>query len=93
MTELKTCKVCGNPVSENAPVCPHCGEPFPASHITCPNCGSADVAMGEQGYSLKRAAAGGLLLGPVGLLGGLVGKKKAEYSCRSCGYRWKPTTP
>ena len=38
------------------------------------------------GVSLGKAAIGGILLGPVGLLGGALGKKKVIYQCKKCGY-------
>jgi hypothetical protein len=34
-----------------------------------------------------KAAAGGLLLGPIGLVGGALGKKKKTYYCQNCGFR------
>jgi tellurium resistance protein TerD len=32
---------------------------------------------------------GGFLLGPVGLLGGLIGSKKIMITCLKCGYKWQ----
>lgn len=55
----------------------------------CPACGSSDwkeVGRDKQGFSVGKAAVGGLLLGPVGLLGGALGKKKATYYCCKCGF-------
>ena len=55
----------------------------------CPKCGHMAVsAVGERtsGVSLGKAAIGGILLGPVGLLGGALGKKKIIYQCKNCGY-------
>jgi tellurium resistance protein TerD len=45
--------------------------------------------MGEKGFGLGKAAIGAFLLGPVGLLGGLIGRKKIEVICRACGHRNK----
>jgi hypothetical protein len=87
---LVKCKVCGKDVSETAPTCPHCGESAPGSNIKCPKCGSTNIAAGEKGFSLGKAAVGALLLGPAGLLGGMAGRKKIEIACRSCGHRWVP---
>ena len=44
--------------------------------------------MGERtgGFSGGKAAAGAILLGPVGLLAGAFGKKKIKYQCKECGY-------
>jgi hypothetical protein len=58
--------------------------------IKCPRCGSTQVAAGEKGFGLGKAAVGGLLLGPVGLLGGVIGSKAVKIACLNCGWRWKP---
>ena len=77
-------------VIENIPVvsCPHCGESLPGLHIKCPICDSMSIAIGQKGFSLGKAAAGGILLGPLGLLGGLIGRKKIEIVCQACEYKW-----
>jgi tellurium resistance protein TerD len=88
MAELKKCKTCGKDVSKTAPICPHCGESLPGIHIKCPICDSMSIAIGQKGFSLGKAAAGGILLGPLGLLGGLIGRKKIEIVCQACEYKW-----
>lgn len=35
---------------------------------------------------MGKAAAGAILLGPVGLVGGALGKKKQSYYCGKCGF-------
>ena len=56
----------------------------------CPICGEQkrwiEVDQSKKGFSVGKAAVGGLLLGPVGLLGGALGKKKATYYCANCGF-------
>jgi len=56
----------------------------------CPMCGEQakwiKVDKTKKGYSIGKAAIGGLLLGPIGLLGGALGKKKVTYACASCGF-------
>ena len=56
----------------------------------CPMCGEAvnwkKVDSQKKGFSVGKAAVGGLLLGPVGLLGGALGKKKNTYCCGKCGF-------
>lgn len=62
---------------------------MPEVPVKCPNYGHMAVsAVGERtgGVSLGKAAIGGILLGPVGLLGGALGKKKKIYQCKHCGY-------
>jgi len=56
----------------------------------CPMCGEVNnwknVDTQNKGFSLGKAAVGGVLLGPVGLLGGTLGKKKTTYYCGKCGF-------
>jgi len=57
--------------------------------IKCPRCGSTQLHTGDKGFSLGKAAIGGILIGAVGLLGGLIGSKKTMITCLKCGYRWQ----
>lgn len=57
--------------------------------LRCPKCGSTQLHAGDKGFGLGKAAAGGLLLGPVGLLGGMIGSKKVMITCLSCGKKWQ----
>ena len=62
-----------------------------AAPKSCPACGSSfqwiKVDTSKKGFSVGKAAAGGLLLGPVGLLGGALGKKTETYYCGKCGFQ------
>lgn len=40
----------------------------------------------NKGFSVGKAAVGAVLLGPVGLVGGALGKKKQSYYCGKCGF-------
>lgn len=57
----------------------------------CPICGEIVgwklVDKSKKGFSLGKAAVGGILLGPIGLLGGALGKKKECYYCTKCGFK------
>ena len=59
--------------------------------IKCPMCGEiikcVKVDETKKGFSVGKAAVGGLLLGPVGLVGGALGKKKQCYACGKCGFQ------
>jgi len=57
--------------------------------LKCPRCHSAQLHAGDRGFGLGKAAAGGVLLGPVGLLGGLIGSKKVMITCLKCGHKWQ----
>mgnify|MGYP000933138434 FL=1 len=57
--------------------------------LKCPRCSSTQLHAGQKGFGLGKAAAGGLLLGPVGLLGGMIGSKKVMITCLKCGYKWR----
>ncbi len=56
----------------------------------CPMCGESamwkNVETSKKGFSVGKAAVGGILLGPVGLIGGALGKKKVSYYCGKCGF-------
>lgn len=57
---------------------------------TCPSCGAKEewnyVGTQKKGYSVGKAALGAVFLGPVGLVGGALGKKVGQYYCRKCNF-------
>lgn len=59
--------------------------------LFCPICKERtkwiQIDSGSKGFSVGKAAIGGLLLGPVGLLGGALGKKKTCWYCGNCGFQ------
>ena len=62
--------------------------------IKCPSCGSLNfeaVASSKKSLSVGKAAVGGVLLGPLGAVGGaMLGKKgKATFVCHECGNTWQ----
>ena len=52
----------------------------------CPKCGSHHIHIDKKGFSLGKAAVGGVLLGPIGLFGGMLGGKKLKQTCSDCGF-------
>lgn len=58
--------------------------------VACPRCGSTQIEGSSKGFGIGKAVIGGVLLGPVGLLGGLIGRKKVMVVCLQCGNRWEP---
>lgn len=56
----------------------------------CPMCDSSfewvEIDQDRKGFSVGKAAVGGVLLGPIGLAAGVLGKKKVLYKCRKCGF-------
>lgn len=57
--------------------------------LRCPKCKSTNLTANTKGFGLGKAAVGGVLLGPVGLLGGLVGSKKPVFVCLHCGNQFQ----
>ena len=59
--------------------------------IKCPVCGEVvgwkKVDTSKKGFSVGKAAVGAVLLGPVGLVGGALGKKTVTYYCAKCGFQ------
>ena len=55
----------------------------------CPRCFSTSVQPMKKGFGLGKAVAGGLLLGPVGLLAGGIGRNKVEMYCMKCKNKWR----
>lgn len=57
----------------------------------CPMCGEkrrwVKVDTTGRGFSVGKAAVGSFLLGPIGLVGGALGKKTDCYACGSCGFQ------
>lgn len=57
----------------------------------CPICnneaGWKMVDTSKKGFSVGKAAVGAVLLGPVGLVGGALGKKKVSYYCTNCNFQ------
>lgn len=55
----------------------------------CPMCGERlnwkKVDESNKGFSVGKAAAGAVLLGSIGLVGGALGKKKQCYYCGNVG--------
>lgn len=58
--------------------------------VHCPKCNSVQITANKKGFGVTKAIGGGLLLGPIGGLFGLVGRKKIYLSCLNCGHNWKP---
>lgn len=58
--------------------------------IQCPKCGSSDLTANKKGFSGKKAVAGALLTGGVGLLAGTLGSNKVKITCLKCGHEFLP---
>ncbi len=87
-TSHRTCPCCGVAEPTSRPFDPAARVKRTPAVVTCPKCGSEQIAANKKGFGLGKAAAGGFLLGPVGLLGGLLGSGKVMVTCLACGHSW-----
>lgn len=62
--------------------------PSSPGEVRCPKCQSNQISVGTKGFSLGKAAVGGLVLGGTGLLGGFIGSNKPVKTCVRCGHHW-----
>ena len=56
----------------------------------CPACNERNLwrkVDEKKKFSIGKAAVGAVILGPVGLIGGAIGKKKVLYHCGKCGFQ------
>jgi serine/threonine protein kinase len=60
------------------------------SPIKCPQCDSTQFSTDTQGFTIGKAAVGAVLIGPVGILGGMIGSGKINITCLKCGHVFKP---
>jgi DNA-directed RNA polymerase subunit RPC12/RpoP len=61
-----------------------------SDEIRCPKCGSNQLAANKKGFSGKKAVAGAILTGGIGLLAGTIGSNKIIITCLNCGNQFKP---
>lgn len=74
------------------PVLPPSSSYNPDAPIRCPMCHSSQVTANSKGFGVGKAVVGGILLGPFGLLGGLIGGSKIKITCLKCGHCFEPGT-
>jgi DNA-directed RNA polymerase subunit RPC12/RpoP len=60
------------------------------NEIKCPQCGSTQLSADKKGFSGKKAVAGAVLTGGIGVLAGTIGSNKILLSCLSCGKQFQP---
>lgn len=57
-------------------------------HPTCTRCKGSQLIPVTQGFGFGKAFAGGVLLGPLGLLAGGIGAHELRSHCQGCGHRF-----
>lgn len=60
------------------------------NEVLCPKCGSNQITAHKKGFSGKKAVAGAVLTGGVGLLAGTIGSNKIKITCLACGHTFNP---
>ena len=58
--------------------------------IKCPKCGSTQLTTNKKGFSGKKAVAGAVLTGGIGLLAGTISSNKVIITCLRCGTQFRP---
>lgn len=89
---LIKCPECGQDVSDKAERCPHCGVNIASMFdivLCCPYCLSSRIDPVNKKFSAAKAALGYICVGNIGVLAGAAGIDKEEFTCRSCGKRFK----
>jgi ribosomal protein S27E len=62
----------------------------PQNSVHCPKCNSTQITAHQKGFSAGKAIAGDLLLGPLGLLAGQIGRNDIIITCLNCGTQFAP---
>ena len=89
---LIKCPECGQDVSDKAEKCPHCGVSIVSMNdivLCCPYCLSSRLDPVNKKFSASKAALGYICVGEIGMLAGASGIDKEEFTCRSCGNKFK----
>src|SRR5690348_18476491 len=60
------------------------------AELKCPRCGSNQLTANKKGFSRKKAVAGAVLTGGIGILAGTLGSNKIKITCLACGKEFKP---
>lgn len=60
------------------------------AELKCPRCGSNQLTTNKKGFSGKKAVAGAVLTGGIGILAGTLGSNKIKITCLACGKEFKP---
>ena len=58
--------------------------------ILCPKCNSNQLYANKKGFSGKKAVAGAVLTGGIGILAGTIGSNKIKLTCLACNHSFKP---
>lgn len=58
--------------------------------VRCPKCGSTQITANKKGFSGKKAVAGAIVTGGIGLLAGTIGSNKVKITCLACGNEFSP---
>jgi RNA polymerase subunit RPABC4/transcription elongation factor Spt4 len=90
--KTKYCRHCDIVLYNQSKLCPNCNGHAPWIESYCPSCDSESYVYHRYGFSGRKALAGGIVAGPVGLLSGYINSNDIECICLECQQGWYPFT-
>lgn len=88
-----SCPNCGNPMDQQV-VVKTVSQSTPVNNdrnmLRCPKCDSTQLTSNKKGFSARKAVAGAIVAGGIGITAGAIGGNKIIITCLKCGRQFKP---